>query len=368
MTDTILALNAGSSSVKFSLFTRDKDLSLLAHGETSDLGNMPVFRVEVAGGNAVARNLASQSTQEDALHAIFDWIHAHESGWRIALVAHRIVHGGTEFLGPTRITADVFRRLKKLIPLAPLHQPHNLAALGIAERFLPQAAQIACFDTAFHAGHDPLFSLFALPQELTDKSVRRYGFHGLSYAWIADVLKREHPDLAKASVIAAHLGNGSSLCAIMNGRSVDTTMGMTALDGLPMGSRAGALDPGAVIYMIRDLGIAASELEHILYEKSGLKGLSGLTNDMKALLASADPKAKFAVDYYTLKAAQFMAVMAVSMGGVEGIVFTGGIGENAGAVREKILARLSFLGSPRVLVIPANEERMMAIEAAAIAG
>ncbi|HUY68555.1 MAG TPA: acetate/propionate family kinase [Alphaproteobacteria bacterium] len=365
-TGAILALNAGSSSVKFSLFVRGNDLPLVAHGAVTGIGGAPEFCAGDKGGAPATEKLAQSATQEDGLRAIIDWVHGHESGWQIAAVAHRIVHGGTEFTGPVRIDADVLQRLKKLISLAPLHQPHNLAAVEIAEHFLPNVPQIACFDTAFHVKHDPLFSSFALPQDLRDKGVRRYGFHGLSYEWIAETLRRAHPDLAKDRVVVAHLGNGASLCAMQNGRSIDTTMGMTALDGLPMGTRCGALDAGAVIYMIRDLGLAADELEHVLYEKSGLKGLSGLSNDVKTLLESPDPKAKFALDYFVLKTAQYMAMMVVSMGGTDGIVFTGGIGENAGPVREAVVKRLAVLGQPPILVIPANEERMMAMQSSTV--
>ena len=363
MTETILVINAGSSSVKFCLFGREKELPLLGYGKVSDLGNTPAFEAVDDKANAkVTNKLNANASPEDALRTIIDWCHGHKAGWKIMAIAHRIVHGGTEFGEPVRVTSSIFHRLKQLCPLAPLHQPHNLAALGIADRLLAHVPQIACFDTAFHAQHDPLFSSYALPKELADKGIRRYGFHGLSYEWIAHVLREKYLDLAKGRVIAAHLGNGASLCAMLNGRSIDTTMGMTALDGLPMGTRCGALDPGAMIYMIRDLNIAADELEHTLYEHSGLKGLSGLTNDVKALQDSIDPRAAFALDYFALRVSQFIAAMAVSIGGIDAIVFTGGIGENAKAVREKIMKQLVFFGSVPALVIPANEERIMAMQ------
>jgi acetate kinase len=363
MTETILTLNAGSSSVKFCVFGREQNLPLLARGKVSGLGGAPVFEAaQSATGAAAKKPLAGGASAEDGLRAIIEWIHGHESGWRITAVAHRVVHGGTEFTGPVRMTSDVFRKLKKLCPLAPLHQPHNLAAIGIVDRLLAHVLQIACFDTAFHAGHDPLFSLYALPQELTDKGIRRYGFHGLSYEWIVHELKAKYPNLAQGRVITAHLGNGSSLCAMLNGKSIDTTMGMTALDGVPMGTRSGAIDPGAVIYMVRDLGMPSDDIEHVLYEQSGLKGLSGLTNDVKTLLASDDPKAQFTLDYFALKVAQQAAMMAVSIGGIDAMVFTGGIGENAAQVREAVMKRLDFLRCAQILVIPANEERMMAMQ------
>jgi acetate kinase len=362
MINTILTLNAGSSSVKFSLFGSEKTLPLLTRGEVTDIGNRPIF-TSMQGD---WRPLPGGATHEQAVRYIIDWVQEHENGWKINMVAHRIVHGGADFTEPARVTSDIFHKLKKLCPLAPLHQPHNLAALGIAERHLPRVPQIACFDTAFHARHDPLFSLYAIPQDLTEKGIRRYGFHGLSYEWIAHVLQQQHPEFAKGRVIAAHLGNGASLCAMIGGKSVDTTMGMTALEGLPMGTRSGSLDPAAVIYMIRDLGLAPDEAEHILYEKSGLKGLSGLTNDVRALLVSGNPRAKFALDYFALKVAQYGAMLAVSAGGIDAIVFTGGIGENAAPIRDAVLQHLAFLGRPQMLVIPANEERMMAMQASAI--
>jgi acetate kinase len=358
---TLLALNAGSSSVKFRLF-RLPDLDLLASGQVSGLGAKARFVID-GEDRAPALALAQDATAEAALTAIIAYIHDHEQNWKVAAVAHRIVHGGGAFTGPTRLTAQTLDALERLCPLAPLHQPHNLAAVKIVASLLGECPQIGCFDTAFHAGRDPLFTRFALDEALTQQGVRRYGFHGLSYAWIAKVLRRDHPELYKGRVIAAHLGNGASLCAMLGGRSLDTTMGMTALDGLPMGTRCGALDPGAVIYMLRDLGLSVEALERRLYEQSGLKGLSGLSNDVAELLASDDPKARFALDYFALKVAQYIAMLSVSLGGLDALVFTGGIGEHAGPVRDAILQRLNFSPPKPVLVLPANEERMMAIEA-----
>ena len=360
MTGTILVINAGSSSVKFSLFENQTDLTLLSSGQVAAISGAPVFS---AGDDKKA--LPFGTTHEDALRFIIGWIDEQKQG-PVVMAAHRVVHGGTLFHEPVRITAEILEKLRGLNSLAPLHQPHNLAAIDILKKLKPDLPQMACFDTAFHAGHDPLFSLYAIPQELTVKGIRRYGFHGLSYEWIAHVLRRNYPALAKGRVIAAHLGNGASLCAMKNGVSIDTTMGMTALEGLPMGTRCGSIDPGAVIYMVRDLGIPADKAEHILYNDSGLKGLSGSTNDVKALLDSKDPKAAFALDYFSLKVAQFMGMMAVALGGVDGIIFTGGIGENATPLREDILRHLAFLGSYETHVIPANEERMMAMHALSI--
>ena len=358
MTETILVINAGSSSVKFSLYERQSDLRLLASGEIADIGDAPSFAAEV-GGVKTSEVLPAASTHEDALRYIIGWIEKQKHG-AIAIAVHRVVHGGTQFTEPVVVTPAVMEQLRALTPLAPLHQPHNLAAIDILSKLKPGMPQIACFDTSFHAGHTPLFSLYALPQNLTDKGVRRYGFHGLSYEWIAHVMRRDHAALAKGRVIAAHLGNGASLCAMKDGVSIDTTMGMTAMEGLPMGTRCGSLDPGAVIFMIRDLNIPPADVEHILYNDSGLKGLSGLTNDVKRLEESADPKAKFALDYFSLKVAQFIGMMAVAIGGVDAIVFTGGIGEHAEGVRQSTLQHLAFLKPFETLVIPANEDGIMA--------
>jgi acetate kinase len=357
MTDAILVINAGSSSVKFSLFENQADLKLLSNGQVAGIGGNAVFSAGVDKSL-----LPAHSTHEDALRFILDWIDKKKQGI-VTIAAHRIVHGGTLFRAPVRITDDVLEKLRGLNSLAPLHQPHNLMAIDILQKLMPDIPQIACFDTAFHAGHEPLFSLYALPQELRDKGIRRYGFHGLSYEWIVHVLQQDYPKLAKGRVIVAHLGNGASLCGIKNSVSIDTTMSMTALDGVPMGTRCGNLDPGALIYMLRDLGMSADEAEHMLYNESGLKGLSGISNDVKTLLESKDPKAAFALDYFSLRVAQFMGMMAVALGGIDGIIFTGGIGENAAPIREKILRHVEFMKLYETYVIPANEERIMAIHA-----
>ncbi|MBU6474901.1 MAG: acetate/propionate family kinase [Alphaproteobacteria bacterium] len=360
MTGSVLVINAGSSSVKFSLFADNAELKLLAGGQVAGIGTAPVF---VADDEK--KPLAPGSTHEEALRFILGWIEEKKHP-PIGVAAHRVVHGGTLFRAPVAVTPEIMEKLRGLKALAPLHQPHNLAAIDILTKLKPDMRQIACFDTAFHAEHDPLFGVYALPPELADKGIRRYGFHGLSYEWIAHVLRRDHPALAGGRVIVAHLGNGASLCAMKDGKSVDTTMGMTALDGLPMGTRSGALDPGAVIYMVRDLGLSPEKAEHILYNASGLKGLSGLSNDVKTLLESDDPKAAFALDYFSLRVAQFMGMMAVALGGVDGVVFTGGIGEHAAAVRENVLRRVAFLQPFETHVIPANEERIMAMHAVAL--
>jgi acetate kinase len=365
MTATVLLIiNSGSSSVKFQVFSCTDELTALAKGQIANLGTSPEFTAsnEAHPEQKLVQTLPADCNHNQSIQKILEWIYQQQN-WNIGAVAHRVVHGGTEFQNNVLVTPEVLHQLKKLNQLAPLHQPHNLEGIEIIQRINPDLPQIACFDTAFHAQHTPLFTTYALPQSLRKQGIRRYGFHGLSFEWIAHTLKEEYPDLAAGKMIIAHLGNGASLCALDNGISIDTTMGLTALDGLPMGTRCGSLDPGAIIYIIRDLGISPAELEQMLYNSSGLLGLSGLTNNVQKLLESQDEQAKFALDYFCLKTAQFMGMMAVALNGVDGIVFTGGIGEHAEQIRTDILARLEFLRPFSVLVIPANEEKMMAIHA-----
>ncbi|MCL2474112.1 MAG: acetate/propionate family kinase [Alphaproteobacteria bacterium] len=364
MTDTILVLNAGSSSVKFQLFEYSKELPRLLVGSVVGIGTKPILSIEREGTDKKLKiEIPVHETQKQGVQRIIDWIEDLKEGWVIKVVAHRFVHGGPEFFEPTFINAEVFHKLKAIIPLALLHQPHHLAAVSVIEKRLKNIPQIACFDTAFHAHHAAKFTNFAIPQEMTDKGVRRYGFHGLSYAWSAQYLKKHHPDLAKGRVVVAHLGNGSSLCAMHNCKSVDTTMGMTVLDGLPMGTRCGHIDAGAVFYMIRELKLSHSKVEEILYKESGLKGMSGISNDVKTLQESSDARAEYALDYFAHHTAKFIASMAASLGGIDALVFTGGIGENSVQMRESILGYLEFLKIPKVMIINANEERYMAEQA-----
>lgn len=366
MIDTILVLNAGSSSLKFQVFC-SADLSVLARGKAVRLGEPePVMDASLAGGTRESIALPQACDHDTALSAVLAFVDRHDDGWRMKAVVHRIVHGGENYADPIMVTPEVLAALEALSPLAPLHQPHNLAAVTAARRLMGDVPNIACFDTAFHARHDALTHNFALEQRLRDKGIRRYGFHGLSYQWLEMVLAEQHPDLHAGRVVAAHLGNGASLCAMQGGRSIDTTMGMTALDGLPMGTRCGALDAGAVLYMFQSLGMSAEEVSAALYERSGLLGLSGLSNDVETLLNSDDPRARFALDYFALKVTQFSAAMAAAMGGIDALVFTGGIGEHAAPVRQAIAGRLRFLGQFDILVVPANEERVMATQARAL--
>lgn len=360
MSAVLLVLNTGSSSLKFQVFERDS-LDVLLSGKVSGIGTGS--ELSAKAGLSETRTPLAANDHDTALEAVLGFIDQHDDHWSIVAVVHRVVHGGTDFVDPVIVTPDILDRLETLNPLAPLHQPFNIAGIRASHRLAGDAPDIACFDTAFHAGRAEIFETFAIEKPLRDKGVRRYGFHGLSYQWIAYWLGRDRPDLAEGRIVAAHLGNGASLCAIQNGRSIDTTMGMTALDGLPMGTRCGALDPGAVTFMMRELGMDASAIEESLYERAGLKGLSGLTNDVAELLASDDPRAALALDYFALKVAQYASMMTVSLGGIDAMFFTGGIGENAMPVREAILARLSVLGAFETLVIPADEERMMAMQA-----
>lgn len=361
---SLLVLNAGSSSLKFSLFSDDDKLILRAKGQVEKIGTTPFFKAE-SGERKDEKTLVEGGTHGDALTAILDWL---GESVDLSAVAHRVVHGGTEFTGPALVKSDVLEKLTALSPLAPLHQPHNLAAIRFLLKTHPELPQVACFDSAFHSGHTRLFSEYAVPEKMTAAGVRRYGFHGLSYEWIARSLWTEAPKLATGRVVVAHLGNGSSLCALKGGISIDTTMGMTATEGLPMGTRSGSIDPGAIFFMQRTLGLSVDAVEKTLNSESGLKGMSGLSNDVRTLLESTDPRAKFALDYYALKVAQHIAMMAVSMGGIDGLVFTGGIGQHATAVREAILAHLEFMKIPEVRTMPTDEERIMALQARRLLG
>lgn len=362
MIPVLLVLNSGSSSLKFQVLQAES-LDVVAAGKVAGIGGGARLTARFAAGSETIDEALARHDHEAALQAVLGLVDSHDAGWTPVASVHRVVHGGLDFDAPVVVTPAVMARLQGLAPLAPLHQPFNLAGIAAADRLLPGVPDIACFDTAFHAAHGELQHAFALEAGLREQGLRRYGFHGLSYEWIARVLAAEHPALAAGRVVAAHLGNGASLCALQAGRSIDTTMGMTALDGLPMGTRCGALDAGAVTFMIRALGMGVDEVEHALYERSGLKGLSGISNDVQALLASPDPRAAFALDYFVHKVVQHVAMMAASLGGIDALVFTAGIGENAAGLRDAVLQRLAFLGPFEVLVIPANEERMMALHA-----
>ena len=378
--DAILALNAGSSSIKFALFGGD-GLDLATHGEAEGIGGAPQFHARAPDGATIAERRFPAGTRFAAvLDALLGFIADHLGGDRLGAVGHRVVHGGTAFDRPVRVTDAVLDALDALTPLAPLHQPHNLAPIRALAASRPELPQVACFDTAFHHGMPELATRFALPRDLTAAGIRRYGFHGLSYEFIARRLRALAPELAAGRVIAAHLGNGASLCAMAGGRSVDTTMGFTALDGLMMGTRSGSLDPGAVLHLITQRGMTAAAVEDLLYHRSGLLGVSGISNDVRTLLASADPHAAEAIDLFVFRIARETGALAATLGGLDGFVFTAGIGEHAAAVRAAVCDRLGWLGARldgaanlrgagrisapdsrlAVWVIPTDEEAMIA--------
>jgi len=336
----ILTLNAGSSSIKFAVFQAGSEPHLLQAGQVENLG--PVARLVLKGETAKTIDIgpADHAAAVPAiLRALGPVLHGHT----VTGVGHRIVHGGKTFGVPVRLSDEVFSQLQAFVPLAPLHQPHNLAAVEAAKSAFPEAVQIGCFDTSFHKGHPFVNDTFALPRRFYDQGVRRYGFHGLSYDYITSCLRRDWPELAKGRVIIAHLGNGASMCAVENGRSKGSTMGFSALDGLPMGTRCGQLDPGVLLYLMGQ-GMGVEEMTRILYTESGLKGLSELSHDMRTLLASGDPKAREAVDYYVFRIRRELGGMAAVLGGLDGVVFCGGVGENAAEIRARVIEGMGFLG------------------------
>ena len=387
-----LVLNAGSSSLKFCLFQQPRGAAwrVEARGQIEGLGTAPHFVVkDGAGGTTVDEKLGGSVRDGGAaIDALSGWLRSAYPGGRIAGVGHRVVHGGPRFDRPTVVTREVLAELKGLTPLAPLHQPHNLAPIEAIFDRLPDVPQVAVFDTAFHRGHAPVATLVPLPRELCAGGVERYGFHGISYEYIAAALPGVAPDVADGRVIVAHLGSGASLCALRDRTSVDTTMSFTALDGLCMGTRPGALDPGVVLYLFQTLGLSARQVEDVLYKQSGLLGVSGVSNDMRDLLASPDPAARLAVDYFVYRAAKEIGALAAVLGGVDALVFTAGIGENSAEIRRRICAASAWLGvelddaanaanGPRITspgskvsawVIPTNEELMIARHTQALLG
>ena len=273
-----------------------------------------------------------------ALESLAAWLRSHYSGARVLGVGHRVVHGGLRYAAPTIVTPQVLEDLRELIPLAPLHQPHNLAAIEAVSEQLPEVPQVACFDTSFHRGQPAVAEVIPLPREICRPGVQRYGFHGLSYEYIASVLPQIAPEIAGGRVIVAHLGSGASLCAMKDRKSIDSSLGFTALDGLCMGTRPGAVDPGVILYLFQNLGLSAEEVETILYKKSGLLGISGISNDMRDLLKSSEPGARLAVDYFVYRAAKEIGALAAVLGGIDGLVFTAGIGERSAEIRARICA------------------------------
>src|SRR5262245_1321122 len=344
VSETILVANAGSSSIKFQLFSvgSGDQLERRLKGQIEGVGVKPHLIARDVGGDTLIDETWPSAEVKDvpaALDKVVGFLREH-IGQLPTAIGHRVVHGGPDYSAPTVITEAVLKRLDTYSPLAPLHQPNNLAPIRAVRTRQPQLLQVACFDTAFHRNHPDVADRFAVPEALYDEGVRRYGFHGLSYEYIARRLAEIAPEVARRRVVVAHLGSGASMCALSGGRSVESTMGFTALDGLPMGTRPGQLDPGIVLYLMTEKAMSAKEIERFLYNDCGLKGLSGISNDVRELLASDDPRAKLALDYFTYRIALYTGMLAAAMEGIDALVFTAGIGENAPAIRGAVLRRL----------------------------
>lgn len=356
--DTVLVVNAGSSSVKFQIFAIDRSYKLHRQikGQMDGIGTRPRLRGNDAEGNTVADRaypIASVPDVPAALAVVSGWLRD-ELRINPLAVGHRVVHGGPNYDRPVLIDHAILTRLEAFVPLAPLHQPHNLAPIRSLLTNFPALPQVACFDTAFHRSHGALADHYAIPRQLHAEGVRRYGFHGLSYEYIAQALQHVAPEIAGGRVIVAHLGSGASMCALKGGRSVESTMGFTALDGLAMGTRSGQIDPGVVLYLISEKGMSASNVQGFLYRECGLKGLSGISNDMRELEASDDPGAILAVEYFVYRAALNAGMLAAALEGIDAFVFTAGIGENSVGLRSRIGERLAWLG---VEIDPADNKR-----------
>ena len=384
MSDAILVVNAGSSSIKFSLFLeRGEALDLFLGGQIEGLYSAPRFKAKDAAGAVVGERRWAEGESlghDGGLAHLAGFLREQLGEHRLVAVGHRVVHGGSVYAAPVRLTAEIVGHLEQFIPLAPLHQPHNLKPIRMLMENQPQLPQVACFDTAFHRHQPEVAQAFALPPEITGRGVLRYGFHGLSYEYIASVLPEVDPRAAAGRSIVLHLGNGASMCAIHGGRSVASTMGFTAVDGLPMGTRSGNLDPGVVLYLMDELKMDARAIEKLLYQQSGLLGVSGVSSDMRTLLASEEPRAKFAVELFVYRIGRELGSLAAALGGLDALVFTAGIGEHAAAIRERVCRAAAWLGveldpaanaagGPRLSmadsrvaawVIPTNEELMIA--------
>jgi acetate kinase len=356
--DTILVINAGSSSVKFQVFSVEGEgrLRRQIKGQMDGIGSRPRLRASGAGGDPLADRAYPIDTVPDvsaAMGIAGDWLRNELRVHPIA-IGHRVVHGGPDYDRPALIDHGVVARLERFVPLAPLHQPHNLGPIRSIQANFPELPQVACFDTAFHRTHSEVADYYAIPHQLHTEGVRRYGFHGLSYEYISKALPQIAPDIAKRRVIVAHLGSGASMCALKGGQSVESTMGFTALDGLPMGTRPGQIDPGVVLYLISEKGISASNVQNFLYRDCGLKGLSGVSNDMRELEASADPRAKLAIDHFVYRIGLNAGMLAAALQGLDAFVFTAGIGENSANIRARVAEQLAWLG---IALDPAENSR-----------
>jgi acetate kinase len=384
LTRVLLVLNAGSSSIKFSVYEVGEPSgtpALLVRGEVDGLGARPRFVAQDQAGARLADDqLATGAAHDDALGTILAWIEARTAGAEVIAAGHRVVHGGVRYASPVRVTPEVMRELEALVPLAPLHQPHNLEAIKALAKRRPSLRQVACFDTAFHTTQSAVAQAFALPRSLGEAGVKRYGFHGLSYEYIASVLPEHLGTGADGRIVVAHLGAGASMCAMRGRRSVATTMGFTALDGLPMGTRTGAIDPGVILYLMSERGMPLGDVTELLYKKSGLLGLSGISSDVRDLLASDSPDAARALDVFVYRVGRELGSLAAALGGLDALVFTAGIGEHAAPIRARICRDAEWLGvrlddqanqrgAPRISaagsratawVIPTDEELMIA--------
>jgi len=362
MSDCIAVVNAGSSSIKFGLFDTQVDERLLLKGQVEQIGVAPRLSVRDSAGEILAEKEwgASELDHRSATRVILETIIGLNEGRSVAAVGHRVVHGGTDFAEPAFVTKHVLALLKGLCPLAPLHQPHNLVAIETIATAAPHIPQVACFDTAFHRAQPALAQRIALPQELTDSGIRRYGFHGLSYEYVSARLRSVAPEHAGKRIIVAHLGNGASLCAIDHGRSIASTMGFTAVDGLVMGTRCGSIDPGVLLFLMDERGMDARALENLIYKESGLLGVSGISADMRVLRNSGEPKAREAIDLFVYRIVREIGSLAAALGGMDGLVFTGGIGQNDTATRSEVVAGCGWLGA--TLDEDANENHEERIE------
>jgi acetate kinase len=392
MSDYALVLNAGSSSLKFSVYQQPNGgtWGLASRGQIDGIGTKPRLSVKDAEGRSLVDQKPDGAVEDGrgALRIVSSWLRSTYGGAKVLGVGHRVVHGGPRYDSPVVVTRQVLDELRRLVPLAPLHQPYNLAAIEAVAEQLPDVPQVACFDTSFHRSQPTVAGVVPLPREIATGDVQRYGFHGLSYEFIASSLPAVAPDIAGGRVIVAHLGSGASVCAMKSRKSIDNSLGFTALDGLCMGTRPGSLDPGVVLYLFQTLGMDAKEVETILYKKSGLLGISGISKDMRDLLISDQPSARLAVDYFVYQAAKEIGAMAAVLGGIDGLVFTAGIGENSPEIRQRICEVSAWLGiefdadgnaskksriskaSSKVSawVIPTNEELMIARHTALLLG
>ena len=380
----ILTINAGSSSIKFALFELNGGLRQkpTVSGQIDGIGaSAKLIAKDPGGKHEVALDLVGgQETQhQTSLNFLLKWLRETQKGWNLAAVGHRVVHGGELFSAPTAVDRNIVEKLEQFNALAPLHQPHNLNGIRAIANILPDVPQVACFDTAFHRTNPPVAQAFAIPRALSAEGIKRYGFHGLSYEFIARALP-EHSPRASGRVIVAHLGNGSSMCGMIDRKSMVSTMGFTAIDGLMMGTRTGAIDPGVLLYLMDNKGMGSRELTHLLYKESGLLGVSGISQDMRTLLASGAPEAEEAINLYCFRIVREIGSLAAAIGGIDALVFTGGIGEHAAEIRRRVCSRLAWLGlllddaanatdqlrisTPEsgvdLLVIPTNEEWMIA--------